>query len=869
MDKTKKLKATEEIIEDRANKFISLSIFPKIYASIAVFILIFTSVFWSFLGAKVQQLNSDQLVGPFLLSSGNVFKQAEFPGVHSFLIKWPLFELVKLYHYSTNAFIYTTIAVSLFTVITFAYILFRIERRLIIFGTLCLALASVFLLTPIQPYPGALLPVSMAMIATRNIEYILFIISLILLIRHKGVKNWQYWLSVVLLALLVSSDKLFLSLSIGGSLIGIVAYSFARKWRYVSYFAHWFGSAFIAGLVGTLLLWSLNNFGVTHISSSEATTYYGAASGANNFVTGLIYATLSLFTNMGANPGSSQVVVKLIPSTFIHNLFSESFVSYLANILMAVFSLFVVVWLFLISFFGKKKFEEKDIKEDNYFLLSLMLILSSAIMFGLYVLSNHYYAVDARYLGIFLFAAFISVATYLRSKNWNNNFYIAAGLVLIVSIVFGLFACYNNYEQDYSATNFVSSRDVSITSALKNHPVPVLVGNYWRVVPIKEKTLGSQNIMPIGDCGAGDSAFSDRAWKKDLKTTSFAYILTINGNIGGVPNCSLNKAAALFGKPSSSLLISGTYSHPNELLLFYDRGIYHTKSTKLPAQSTILPIDIADEPYTSCKSPTIMNVVAHQDDDLLFINPDVSSDINAGRCVRTVYLTAGDAGSGQFYWLSREDGAEAAYGTMLGDSNIKWVKHVDKISDTEYIEIAHPMNNSKISLVFILLPDGNLKGEGFRGDGYESLAKLWNNQINTISSVDRQSNYSKDQLISVLELLMETYKPSTIRTQSTFSAGQYPDHSDHGSVSRFTVAARDKYEANQLQFLLNIPVIHYKGYPVHGLPKNLSGQVLDNKIMTFLSYGKKDGATCDTKQKCFSKSSVYGEYLSRQYTWPN
>ncbi len=85
MDKTKKLKTTEEIIKDRANKFIGLSIFPKIYASIAVFILIFTSVFWSFLGAKVQQLNSDQLVGPFLLSNGDVFKQANFPGVHSFL----------------------------------------------------------------------------------------------------------------------------------------------------------------------------------------------------------------------------------------------------------------------------------------------------------------------------------------------------------------------------------------------------------------------------------------------------------------------------------------------------------------------------------------------------------------------------------------------------------------------------------------------------------------------------------------------------------------------------------------------------------------------------------------------------------------
>ena len=868
MDKTEKLKNKDVAILEKAKRYVGLSFFAKFYASISFFVLLFTSVFWAFLGAKVQQLNSDQLVGPFLLSNGDVFKQANFPGVHSFLIKWPLFELIKLYHYSTNAFIYTTIGVSLFTVIALAYILYRIERRLIIFGTLCLALASVLLLTPIQPYPGALLPVSMAMIATRNIEYILFIVSLILLIKHKGVRNWQYWLSVLLLALLISSDKLFLSLSIGGSLIGVVAYSFARKWRYVSYFAHWFGSAFLAGLAGTLLLWSLNKFGITHITSSEATTYYGAATGAKNFVTGTIYATLSLFTNLGANPGSSQVVVKLIPHTFFKNLFSVSFVSYVVNILMAVFALFVVVWLFLISFFGKKKFEEKDIKEDNYFILSLMLILSSAIVFGLFVLSNHYYAVDARYLGIFLFTSFISVATYLRSKNWNKNIYVGIGAVLIASVIFGLFSCYTNYKEDLSATNFVSARDESISSALKDHPVPVLVGNYWRVVPLKDRLAGSQDVMPIGDCGAGDSAFSDNAWKKDLKTTSFAYILTLNGNIGGVPNCSLDQVSALFGKPSSSLLISGTYAHPNELLLFYDKGIYHTNSKKLPTQSTILPINLSDEPYTSCKGPTIMNVVAHQDDDLLFINPDVQKDISAGRCVRTIYVTAGDAGNSQFYWLSREAGAEAAYGHMLGDPNIQWIKHVDKISDTEYIEIAHPIKNTKISLVFILLPDGNLKGDGFKGTGYESLQKLWNNQISIINSVDRQSYFSKDQLVSVLETLMETYKPSTIRTQSTFNGGPYPDHSDHGSVSKFTVAARDSYEANQLQFLLNIPVIHYKGYPLHSLPKNLSGDILNNKIMTFLSYGNKDGATCNTQYKCFNRS-VYGEYLSRQYTWPN
>src|SRR4030065_910866 len=58
-------------------------------------------------------------------------------------------------------------------------------------------------------------------------------------------------------------------------------------------------------------------------------------------------------------------------------------------------------------------------------------------------------------------------------------------------------------------------------------------------------------------------------------------------------------------------------------------------------------------------------LVAHQDDDLIFMNPMLSRSIDSGARVTTVYLTAGDAGLGDpGYWSEREEGVRAAYSEM-------------------------------------------------------------------------------------------------------------------------------------------------------------------------------------------------------------
>lgn len=40
----------------------------------------------------------------------------------------------------------------------------------------------------------------------------------------------------------------------------------------------------------------------------------------------------------------------------------------------------------------------------------------------------------------------------------------------------------------------------------------------------------------------------------------------------------------------------------------------------------------------------VMTIVAHTDDDLLFMNPDIATSIAEGNVATTVFVTAGDAG---------------------------------------------------------------------------------------------------------------------------------------------------------------------------------------------------------------------------------
>ena len=134
---------------------------------------------------------------------------------------------------------------------------------------------------------------------------------------------------------------------------------------------------------------------------------------------------------------------------------------------------------------------------------------------------------------------------------------------------------------------------------------------------------------------------------------------------------------------------------------------------------------------------SVMVVVAHQDDSLLFLSPDLLHDIQAGDCVTQVYLTAGDDGEGAAYWQAREVGAEAGFASMAGVAN-NWTQGTTSANGHSIVTDTL-QGNPNIKQLFLRLPDGNTDGSGFPLYGNQSLLELWNGTITTINPVDGSS----------------------------------------------------------------------------------------------------------------------------------
>jgi LmbE family N-acetylglucosaminyl deacetylase len=263
-------------------------------------------------------------------------------------------------------------------------------------------------------------------------------------------------------------------------------------------------------------------------------------------------------------------------------------------------------------------------------------------------------------------------------------------------------------------------------------------------------------------------------------------------------------------------------------------------------------VPVSTTPGT-CRNRAIQ-LVAHPDDDLLFINPDIQRDIESGLCVRTVYLTAGDARRDDAYWRQREDGARAAYATMSGVAD-EWTPSVTVVDGhrlaTETLDAA-----PGISLVFMRLPDGNRRGTGNAIRAYQSLRRLWQGDINAIDAVDGTAAYDADGLLRTLTALIDDYRPRIVRVQDwtiPFASG---DNADHTAAALFArTAAEDSSVGHQ--------VIAYAGYPSWTRATNVDGRDLGLKADAIIAYAQHDPKLC-AEARCL-QSAVTAVRAGRQY----
>lgn len=242
-----------------------------------------------------------------------------------------------------------------------------------------------------------------------------------------------------------------------------------------------------------------------------------------------------------------------------------------------------------------------------------------------------------------------------------------------------------------------------------------------------------------------------------------------------------------------------------------------------------------------------MNVVAHQDDDLLFINPVVSDDLAAGRCVVTVFLTAGDAGRGRSYWLGREKGARQAYAAMAGSS--KWWRE-DRLVVGGRSAARFTLGQERVSLVFLRLPDASTS-PGRPADG---LRKLWRGDLINLRTVDDGDRYTRSALTSTLTELMNRYRPDEIRTLDYEGRYGDGDHADHHTAGYFTLAAHRNYRWPH-------GITAFMGYPVENAPANLADDARDAKLRYFLAYAPFDRKVCQSAAACLG--NFYAPRFSR------
>lgn len=839
------------------------------YVLVASIVLAVTTALWSTLGAMTQSANADQLINSYLFNDAATLSGAVFPGAHSFLLKWPLFFAERLLGHSQAGLVLLTVFVSAITVVGLAYIMYRIDRRPIVFGTALLALSSILLLVPAEPYSGSLLPASFAMLTTRNIEYLVYILSIVLLIRSAGFIRLQFGIAVVLLAILVASDRLFLWLSLGGAVIMGVLYLIRRRKIFVQFALRW-GAATVASFVLALvMLWIINSTGVTHIDNNGSP--YGFISSLKDVGLGCIYVISSIATNLGANPAFDSVIAKDIPSVAIGRLASPLVIPVVVNIGLLLGGLYGAARVVIASTRAPKvsKRSKKPERIDTAVTLSVALIASTIAAIGLFVLTSHYYAVDSRYVTIGLFAVVIGGMTYVRTLKLpsSKRFFYAAKSVLGVAIIVGCAFSVISFQQHMAKTAQIDERNAKVVQVLQTRKTDLLIGDYWRVVPIGQMNNERvDQVLPMSDCTTVRESLSSAKWQKDLNNTSFTYLLTLEPGTTGYPPCSIDTITRAYGRPNASTLIAGTNENPTELLLSYDLGTNQYRDVAAAAKTTTILPNSTDQikdlsPCTNGNT-TVMNIVAHQDDDLLFINPDLLHYIDNKHCVRTVYVTSGDDGQGSQYWLDREKGSEAAYNSMLGLSqDTVWAQRTLKIADGEFATVVNPKGNRDVSILFLRLPDGNLTGKGFKSVGYSSLANLMSGKQTTIKSVDDQSAYTTDTLKKSLTTLMEIYTPNIINTQiPTNLSKQYADHSDHLTVGRYVDEAFAQY-ANKSQVILK----HYIGYPERQYSENVSGPDLDRSTDAFLAYALHDKSVCQTKDAC-AKTATYNGYLHRQYS---
>ncbi|MGW0646379.1 MULTISPECIES: PIG-L family deacetylase [unclassified Streptomyces] len=285
----------------------------------------------------------------------------------------------------------------------------------------------------------------------------------------------------------------------------------------------------------------------------------------------------------------------------------------------------------------------------------------------------------------------------------------------------------------------------------------------------------------------------------------------------------------------------------------------------------------------STRQALVLQLLAHPDDDLYFMNPDTREALDAGTPLVCVYLTAGEAdGVNKIpgaprpapdraaYSSSRHQGLRQAYAVLLGlDRFTPWERSVLALHGGHRAEVNVLTDGARrVELVF-------LNTAMHTGRGRLGLPSLWRDRrlvLRTVvadnSPLGRAGSYTYDGLVDVLVGLLERYRPTLVHTLDPdpdlqFSSEYerrrdseqrgYSDHADHTAAGCFAWAALIRWVARAAGRGEPVPgfvVAAFRGYYNRHWPKNLPPAVLERKAAHLVPYGGAPDWECGNPSGC-------------------
>ncbi|NUS87458.1 MAG: PIG-L family deacetylase, partial [Streptomyces sp.] len=299
------------------------------------------------------------------------------------------------------------------------------------------------------------------------------------------------------------------------------------------------------------------------------------------------------------------------------------------------------------------------------------------------------------------------------------------------------------------------------------------------------------------------------------------------------------------------------------------------------------------ESFANTENALLLQILAHPDDDLYFMNPDAEHMLTAGVPVVCVYVTAGEAAGinreagtprpgadKAAYSAARHQGLRQAYAQLLGlDKFTRWRRSVLELPGGVTAETNVLGNGGRsVRLIFLniaMLSAGNVR-----------IPQLWNlpgilmrTLIAADSPVRAPSTYRHQTLVDVLAGIMDRYRPTVIHTLDPDPDFQvhdatHPrdndqpgcsDHRDHTPVALFAWKAIAQWADDVARREKRAPrftVTSFRGYYNQRWPHNLPPAVVEQKARAVAAYGGSPQWDCGNAAGC----GDYGQGGTRPLT---